>query len=142
MKIGDRTSELDRTGRPLMARGLAYVVGSFYLLSGGWAFLFPSGFYTTVATFTPYNLHLLHDAGAFQIGLGASLVAAAVSARSLAPVLLGVMVGSLLHLFAHLIDVRLGGHPATDLPILALIVVVLATALVLELRTNIRTRSS
>ncbi len=119
----------------MMARGLAYVVGSFYLLSGGWAFLFPSGFYSTVAAFAPYNLHLLHDAGAFQVGLGATLLAAAVAGRGLAPVLLGVLAGSLLHLFAHLMDIRLGGHPATDLPILALIVVVLIAALVLELRT-------
>ena len=118
-----------------MARGLAYVVGSFYLLSGGWAFLFPSGFYSTVATFTPYNLHLLHDAGAFQVGLATTLLAAAVAGRGLAPVLLGVLAGSLLHLFAHLMDIRLGGHPTTDLPILALIVVVLTAALVLELRT-------
>lgn len=126
----------------MMARGLAYVVGSFYVLSGGWAFFFPSGFYSTVATFTPYNLHLLHDAGAFQMGLGLSLLAAAVSTRGLAPVLLGVLAGSLFHLFAHLMDIRLGGHPATDLPVLALIVVVLTFALVGELRTNIRTRSS
>jgi hypothetical protein len=125
----------------MMARGLAYVVGSFYLLSGGWAFLFPSGFYSAVATFTPYNLHLLHDVGAFQVGLGAALLAAAVAGRGLAPVLLGVLAGSLLHLFAHLMDIRLGGHPATDLPILALIVVVLIAALVLELRT-IRAPSS
>jgi len=126
----------------MMARALAFVVGTFYLLSGAWAFLFPSGFYSTVATFTPYNLHLLHDAGAFQVGLGVSLLAAAVAGRGLAPVLLGVLAGSLLHLFAHLLDIRLGGHPATDVPALALIVAVLAYALLLELRTNARTRRS
>ncbi len=124
----------------MMARALASVVGTFYLLSGGWAFLFPNGFYSTVATFAPYNLHLLHDAGAFQMGFGVSLLAAAVAGRGLAPVLLGVLAGSLLHLFAHLMDIRLGGHPATDLPALALIVAVLAFAVVLELRTNARTR--
>jgi hypothetical protein len=126
----------------MMARALAFVVGTFYLLSGGWAFLFPSGFYSTVATFTPYNLHLLHDAGAFQVGLGVSLLAAAVAGRGLAPVLLGVLAASLLHLFAHLLDIRLGGHPATDVPALALIVAVLAYTLVLELRTNARTHRS
>src|ERR1700730_16229575 len=120
----------------MTARALAFVVGTFYVLSGGWAFLFPSGFYSMVATFTPYNLHLLHDAGAFQIGLGASLLAAAVAGRGFAPVLFGVLAGSLFHLVAHLMDIRLGGHPATDIPALALIVAVLAFALFLELRTN------
>ncbi len=126
----------------MMARGIAAAVGAFYMLSGGWAFLFPSGFYSTVATFTPYNLHLLHDAGAFQMGLGVSLLAAAVVGRGLAPVLWGVLAGSVLHLIAHVMDIRLGGHPATDLPALALIVAVLASALVLELRTNARMRRS
>jgi hypothetical protein len=120
----------------MITRALASVVGAFYLLSGGWAFLFPSGFYLTVATFTPYNLHLLHDAGAFQIGLGVSLLAAATLGRGLAPVLFGVLAGSLFHLIAHLIDIHLGGHPATDLPALALIVAVLTSALVMELRTG------
>ncbi len=118
----------------MMARVLALMVGVFYTLTGGWAFLFPQGFYSTIAPFTPYNLHLLHDVGAFQVGLGAALLAAAVAGRGLAPVVLGVMVGSLLHLVAHLIDVHLGGHPGTDLPALTLIVVLLALALVLELR--------
>ena len=120
----------------MTARVLANAVGAFYLLSGAWAFLFPTTFYSTVASFTPYNLHLLHDAGAFQVGLGASLLAAALVGRGLAPVLIGVLAGSLLHLVAHVIDIRLGGHPATDLPILTLIVVVLAIALALELRTT------
>jgi hypothetical protein len=126
----------------MVARAIAAAVGTFYMVSGGWAFLFPSGFYSTVATFTPYNLHLLHDAGAFQIGLGVSLLAVVVAGRGLAPVLSGVLAGSVLHLIAHVMDIRLGGHPATDLPALALIVAVLASALVLELRTNARMRTS
>lgn len=126
----------------MTARAIAFVVGAFYALSGAWAFLFPSGFYATVASFSPYNLHLLHDAGAFQVGLGVALLTAAVAGRGLAPVLIGVLAGSLLHLLAHLIDINLGGHPATDLPVLALIVVVLALSLVLELRDSARGHTS
>lgn len=126
----------------MTARAIAFIVGAFYLLSGGWAFLFPSGFYATVATFTPYNLHLLHDAGAFQVGLGVALVGAALAGRGLAPVVAGVLAGSLLHLLAHLIDINLGGHPATDLPALALIVVLLVLALVLEVRGAARAHGS
>ena len=46
----------------------------------------------------------------------------------------GVLAGSLFHLLAHLMDIRLGGHPATDIPALALIVALLAFALALELQ--------
>lgn len=118
----------------MMARGLALAVGIFYLLTGGWAFLFPTGFYSIVANFTPYNLHLLHDVGAFQVGLGAALLAAAVAGRGLAPILFGVLTGSLIHLVSHVMDIGLGGHPATDLLALTLIAAVLVLALVLELR--------
>ena len=124
----------------MTARILATAVGAFYLLTGAWAFLFPVIFYSTIATFSPYNLHLIHDAGAFQVGMGASLVAAAVVGRGLAPVLLGVSAGSLLHLVAHLIDIRLGGHPTTDVPILVVIVVALAVAFALETRSTILSR--
>jgi hypothetical protein len=66
--------------------------------------------------------------------MGAVLLAAAIIGRSLAPALIGVLAGSLLHLAAHVMDVRLGGHPTTDLPALTAIVAVLAVALNLELR--------
>jgi hypothetical protein len=125
-----------------MTRALASAVGIFYLLSGAAAFFAPTTFYSAVATFSPFNLHLFHDAGAFQIGLGAALVAAAVAGRGLAPVLLGVLVGSLFHLFAHVIDIRLGGHPTTDIPILSILVLVLAFAFLLEIRTVAREKSS
>lgn len=118
----------------MTSRGLALAVGVFYALTGGWAFLFPTGFYSIVATFSPYNLHLIHDAGAFQVGLGAVLVAAAIAGQGLVPALIGVLTGSLLHLVAHVVDIHLGGHPGTDLPTLILIAAALALALVLELR--------
>lgn len=118
----------------MTSRILAIAVGAFYALNGGWAFLFPTGFYSIVATFSPYNLHLIHDAGAFQVGLGVVLVAAAIAGRGLVPALIGVLTGSFLHLVAHLVDIHLGGHPGTDLPALTLIAAALALALVLDLR--------
>ena len=118
----------------MIARYLAAIGGLFYLISGGWAFAFPAGFYETVATFSPYNLHLLHDAGAFQIGIGAGLLAAAVLGRGLIAVLLGAVAASLLHIAAHVLDIRLGGHPATDLPALVLLAAILLVAIALHLR--------
>ncbi len=117
----------------MVARIIAGVVGLFYVVTGAWSFLLPANFYSAVASFSPYNLHLLHDAGAFQIGLGAVLVTAVLSGKGLVAALSGVLAGSLLHLAAHLLDIRLGGHPMTDLPVLTLIVVALALALYMEL---------
>ena len=117
-------------------RVLAAVVGIFYVLTGAWSFLFPAYFYSAVASFSPYNLHLLHDVGAFQLGLGAVLVVAALSGKGLIPALLGVLVGSLLHLMAHVLDMHLGGHPTTDLPVLTLIVIALSVAVYTEWRRS------
>jgi hypothetical protein len=118
----------------MTARILAAIVGLFYTFTGLWSFFLPTSFYSTVATFTPYNLHLLHDVGAFQVGMGLVLLAAAATGRGLLPALFGVLIGSLLHLVAHTLDIRLGGHPATDLPALAAIAAVLGLAFYLELR--------
>jgi uncharacterized membrane protein len=118
----------------MKARVLAAIVGVFYTVTGMWSFFVSTNFYSTVADFAPYNLHFLHDVGAFQVGLGVVLLAAAAMDRGLVPALIGVLAGSLLHLAAHLLDIRLGGHPTTDLPALTLIAVVLAVALYLELR--------
>jgi uncharacterized protein YjeT (DUF2065 family) len=118
----------------MISRALALAAGVVYLLAGGWAFLFPAGFYSAIANFSPYNRHLLHDVGAFQVGFGVVLLAAAFAGRGLVPALVGVLAGSLLHLASHVEDLGLGGHPATDLVALTLLAAALAVALLLELR--------
>jgi hypothetical protein len=119
------------------ARAIALAVGAFYLFTGLWAFLAPAGFYGAVASFSPYNQHLLHDAGAFQVGLGLVLVLGAMSRAALRPALLAVLAASVLHLVAHVQDRALGGH-ATDVPVLSLICGLLAVAAVLEVRHGAR----
>ncbi len=116
------------------ARIIALAIGVFYLLVGLWAFLDPTSFYGEVATFQPYNQHFLHDAGAFQVGLGLALLLPAVVGRGLQPALLAVLAASLLHLVAHIEDVRLGGHSATDLTALGVLCLALAAALVVDTR--------
>ncbi len=116
----------------MIARWIAAVVGVFYLGAGLWSFLAPTAFYSNVASFAPYNLHLLHDVGAFQIGLGGALIAGALVARALLPALVGALAGSVFHLLAHVLDVRLGGHPAIDLPALSVLALAIAVALYLE----------
>jgi len=113
------------------ARLIALVTGVSYLVAGTWAFLVPASFSSSVATFPPYNQHLVHDAGAFQVGLGLALLLGAVTRAALQPVLLAVLVASLLHLASHLMDRALGGRPVDPL-ILGLFCALLAAGFVRE----------
>jgi hypothetical protein len=89
-----------------MATGAA-----FYLVFGVWAFFAPSSFAAHVATFKPYNRHLMHDAGAFQTGLGTALVVGLLKrVGPRAAALWGVAAASSLHAAAHFIDRDLGGR--------------------------------
>jgi hypothetical protein len=118
------------------ARVIGAVIGIFYLVTGAWAFLEPLNFFNALATFVPLNIHLLHDAGAFQVGLGLALTVAVALRAPLRAPLIAVLAASILHLLAHVEDIRLGGHPTTDLPVLALICVALAVALAVDLRAS------
>ncbi len=115
------------------ARVIALAVGAFYLVVGAWAFLAPAPFFHLAAPFPPYNQHLFHDAGAFQVGLGLALCLSAITRTGLQPALAAVLAASLLHLASHVEDRALGGH-AGDLAVLGLLCVLLAAAWVLERR--------
>jgi hypothetical protein len=120
----------------LATRVIGAVIGAFYLVTGAWSFLAPLSFFDAVATFAPANVHLLHDLGAFQVGLGLALMAPIVLRAPLRAPLIAVLAASILHVLAHLEDIRLGGHPTTDLPILTLICVALAFALIIEVKAK------
>ena len=132
-------SRTGRDGGPgsRSARGIAIAVGAFYVVAGLWAFLGPAGFYSAVAPFPPYNQHLFHDAGAFQVGLGLALVLCSATRAGLQPALLAVLAASLLHAGSHVEDRALGGH-VTDVPALSLLCALLAVAVVLERRAMSR----
>lgn len=66
----------ERAGRQVGRKVLTLVLGLQFVVLGVWAFFGPVSFYDNVATFEPYNLHLLHDVGAFQLGIGAAVLAA------------------------------------------------------------------
>jgi hypothetical protein len=101
---------------------------AFFLGSGVWAFAAPRSFFDNVATFEPYNRHLLHDIGAFSIGLGAVLLFALVTNwDGLRVALAGVAVGSIVHVIAHAVDSDLGGRD-TDVPGLAVVALVFVIA--------------
>lgn len=90
----------------------------------------PESFFNTVAAFEPYNQHLIQDIGAFQIGLGAVLLLAGIFYRTdaLAVGLVGVGLGSAAHTMSHIVGSDLGGTPAVDISLFAVLSVLLLAA--------------
>jgi hypothetical protein len=119
------------TPGPLIV-GFVLLAGLSTLAIGGWAFLTPRSFAQFI-DFAPYNEHLLHDVGAFQIGIGATLLLALLWNDALAVALAGFVVGGGAHTVSHIVDRRLGGH-SFDPWALGALAVVGAIALVIRLR--------
>jgi hypothetical protein len=117
----------------MTARRLGFVsaVLGVVLFAGGgvWAMVWPKSFFEQLATYPPYNHHLFHDLGAFQLGIAAALVAGMASRPALAVGLWGGTVGATAHAIAHWLDIELGGR-ASDAPSLALVAVVFAIGLI------------
>jgi hypothetical protein len=111
-------------------RIVAAGAGVFLAVAGLWALIGPESFYENLADFPPYNQHFLQDIGAFQIGLGAVLLLAALrpAADVLAVTLLGVGIGSAAHVVSHAVGHDLGGTPAVDIPFFSILTVLLVTA--------------
>ena len=102
-------------------RAIGALGGVSFLATGLWAMAGPESFFETLAIFEPYNQHFIQDVGAFQIGLGAVLLLAAIPARAdaLAVGLIGVGIGSSAHTVSHVVGRDLGGTPERDIPLLA-----------------------
>ncbi len=87
------------------------VCGAANLAFGVWALFAPENFAEFIG-FPPYNEHLLHDVGAFQIGIGAGLLLAVVWVDALSVSLVGFIIAGGIHTVNHALDHHLGGHPA------------------------------
>ncbi|HUF32959.1 MAG TPA: hypothetical protein VMN58_07085 [Acidimicrobiales bacterium] len=110
-------------------RVVAAVGGGFFLATGLWAMVAPRSFFDALATFEPYNQHLIQDIGAFQIGLGAVLLLAALTRLdALATALGGVGIGSAAHVVSHAVGTDLGGTPAMDIPVFSVLTLLLLAA--------------
>jgi uncharacterized protein YjeT (DUF2065 family) len=109
-------------------RVVAAAAGLLLVATGLWAFTAPRSFYEVVATYPPFNQHLLHDIGAFNLGLGAALLLALAWADGLLVALGGVGVGAAAHALAHWLDRELGGSPADPWYLTAFAVLLLAAA--------------
>jgi hypothetical protein len=92
------------------------------LVLGIWAYGWPLSFAEFI-DYAPYNRHLVHDAGAFQIGIGISLLVALGTSDGLLVALSGFAIASGLHTISHYVDRHIGGHDS-DVPTLALLTVI------------------
>jgi hypothetical protein len=110
--------------------GWAIAVG--WLLNGAWAFVAPRSFYDTLATFPPYNVHFVHDIGAFSIGLGAVLALALRRWSAPKAALVGLGIGSTVHVLSHVVDYEIKPAPADIIGLGVLAAVTLAAGLVME----------
>jgi PPOX class probable F420-dependent enzyme len=116
-------------------RGLVLAVtllaGVFMVAAGAWALLAPGSF--ADATGFPRHTHFVHDAGAFQLGIGITLLLATTWRDGPALALAGFLVANLAHTVNHAVDLDLGGH-GWDPWGLATLTLVTAVALVVRLR--------
>jgi PPOX class probable F420-dependent enzyme len=110
---------------------VAVLAGLGTVAAGTWALASPASFARAVNF--PVHEHFLHDVGAFQLGLGGTLLLATVWSDALATALAGFLLGNTVHAVNHAVDTHLGGH-AGDAWALAVVSLAIAAALVLRLR--------
>ena len=108
------------------------VCAASMLILGVWAFFAPESF-SQFVNYAPYNQHLIHDAGAFQIGIGAALLLALVCPDALLVALTGFTVATALHAISHFTDRHIGGHDS-DVPTLGLLTLVGLYAICAQIR--------
>lgn len=114
--------------RDRVAAVAAAVVGAMFVGSGLWAVLDPGGFYDGVATWPPYNIHFIHDIGAFQVGIGSALLLALLRSDALFVALGAAALGQSVHAVVHITDAELGGKPSDPAAMSALAVFLVVAA--------------
>jgi hypothetical protein len=108
---------------------VAWIGALFFVGIGAWAFLAPHSFFTKLADFPPYNRHLFHDVGAFNLGIGAALLAGIAGRSGLAVGLWGAAVATSVHAVSHWVDADQGGR-STDPALLTLLAAFLVVGLI------------
>lgn len=122
----ERTQAPQRSGVRAGLKVLVLILGLQGIVFGVWAFFWPQNFFDNIVLFDPYNVHLVHDIGAFLVGLSSSLLAALWWSDGLFVALAGGTVGAVFHEWSHIIDRDLGGRGSDPwaLGVLALLFVV------------------
>jgi hypothetical protein len=124
------TAAAGRLGQPYVATILG-LAGASMLVAGIWAGAAPRLFARFVDF--PYHEHFLHDLGAFQIGIGATLLVALAWRDAPIVALTGFLVANTLHAVSHASDLDLGGR-ASDPYAIGALSLLAAAALVVRVR--------
>ncbi|MEH1165506.1 PPOX class F420-dependent oxidoreductase [Micromonospora sp. CPCC 205539] len=104
-----------------LVRTAAALLGLASTIVGVWAMLAPTAF-SNWANFPPAR-HFVHDIGAFQLGIGVTLLLAIIWADALTVALAGYAVGGTAHTIIHLVDRNLGGTTGQTIAIAGAVVV-------------------
>src|SRR5215216_1581113 len=118
----------DRARRFVLA--VTLLAGLFMAAAGVAALLTPDWFADTAGF--PRHTHFVHDAGAFQLGIGVTLLLAVAWRDGLALALAGFLVANTTHAINHAVDLDLGGHSGDPWGLAALSLLT-AVALVVRL---------
>jgi PPOX class probable F420-dependent enzyme len=137
-KIDDARLARDTRARPsgaarggAFARALTLLVAAGMLAAGLWCLFAPRSFAEAVRF--PYAEHFLHDLGAFQFGIGATLALALIWSDGLSLALAGFLIANTIHAVNHAVDLHLGGR-ASDPWLLGAVSVLILVALLQRLR--------
>jgi PPOX class probable F420-dependent enzyme len=119
-----------------MDRGRRFVLAvtllaGLFMTAAGLAGLLAPSWFAGAAGF-PRHTHFVHDAGAFQLGIGVTLLLAVAWRDGLALALAGFLVANTTHAVNHAVDLDLGGH-GSDPWGLAALSLLTAAALVVRL---------
>ena len=133
MCLVSRDEGRSRVTKSVIVRA-AWVAGiGFFVGLGLWEFVAPRSFYDALAVYPPFNAHFLRDGGAFNLGIGAGLLAGVHFRDGLTVALIAAAAGSFFHALSHFIDVDLGGK-ATDPWLLSLFALVVTAGAVARMK--------
>jgi PPOX class probable F420-dependent enzyme len=97
----------DGPGPPLVLA--VPLLAGLFMTAAGIAALLAPGWFADAAGF-PRHTHFVHDAGAFQLGIGVTLLLAVAWRDTLALALAGFLVANTTHAVNHAVDLDLGGR--------------------------------
>jgi PPOX class probable F420-dependent enzyme len=122
------TEVTDRSRRLVL---VVTVLTGLFMTAAGLAALLAPGWFADTAGFARHT-HFVHDAGAFQLGIGITLLLAAIWRDTLALALAGLLVANTTHAVNHAVDLDIGGH-GSDPWALATVSLLTAAALAAQL---------